>query len=291
MATMKTKLLSLLVTAAVVVPLSAQNGPQDLGIEPSLIEQQMRGDIQTKQALAKLRDLTLVPGKAHDDRDEDWDIVRRLERARQDQSEDAMIQRMLRELYSEAPQADKPDRNSQEMKAHDQAPNSQRPTWFIGLNVEPLEPFIQEHLALESEVGVKVTRVLKGSPAAKLGIRLNDIIFKAGGKNISSLEDLKTAVERAGRGGKPLELEWIQKGKRKTASLQPKGPPQPKQIKSNDNPAKTGIERRMLEMSKQLDRQQQEIEALRRQVGELRRQRMMRNQRPGNEDDPKPRSR
>lgn len=309
---MNTNFFSLLVTtvsATLVLPVSAQNGPQDLGVEPSLIEQQMQLEMGATQVLKKLTDLTLIEVKAADD--EEWDMVRRLERDRQNQSVDAMIQRMVLELQTEGSPANKPDRNPQGVRDRRPTPDQhrrmnespsritessdrQRPSWSIGLVVEPLEPFMREHLSLESGTGVKITRVLDGSPAAKSGIRLNGIIFKAGGRKISSLEDLKTSVEKAGKEGKPLELGWIQKGKRRIVVLHPYGPPRPEQIQRTDkpvNPAMVGLERRMMEMMKRLDRQQKEIEALRQQVKELKPQRMMRTRRPSTEASPNPRSR
>jgi len=95
------------------------------------------------------------------------------------------------------------------------------PTWVIGLMVEPLEPFVRKHLGLEIDVGMRVVYVSASRPVAHSGIRVDDIIYKAGGTSLTSMADLLLAVDRAGRSGRPLKLQWLHDGERRDAELLP----------------------------------------------------------------------
>jgi hypothetical protein len=168
---------------------------------------------------------------------------------------------------------------------HDQPevdrPAPEAPTWKIGLVAEPVAPFIREHLGLEKNEGVRVVQVADGSPAARIGLEVNDIIVVAGDKKISNLEELKEVVERAGREGQPFKLSWIHKGERKGAQLRPDGPPPQVERKrdkverderAGDVPPRPAMMRRMEEMARQMERQQREIEQLRREIEKLKRE-------------------
>jgi hypothetical protein len=154
------------------------------------------------------------------------------------------------------------------------------PAWKIGLLVEPVAPFIREHLGLEKNEGVRVVQVADGSPAARIGLAVNDIIVSAGDKKISNLEELKGVVEHAGREGQALKLGWIHKGERKGAQIRPDGPP-PRAERKKDKgerperagaaPERPAMMRRMEEMARQMERQQRELEELRREIEKLKR--------------------
>lgn len=134
--------------------------------------------------------------------------------------------------------------------------------WFVGLMVEPLPPFLREHLGLDAETGVRVSRVLPDSPAAKTGIRPNDIVTTANGRKVSSLPDLKAAVETAGKEAKPIKIEWLHRGQPRSAELQPKDLAPPAQETPAGPPSDS--------VQQQLDRQQREIDALRKELRRLR---------------------
>lgn len=136
------------------------------------------------------------------------------------------------------------------------------PRWFVGLMVEPLPPFLREHLGLDADTGVRVSRVLPDSPAAKTGIRPNDIVTAANDRKVASLPDLKDAVEAAGKETKPLKIEWLHRGQPKSAEIQPQdlAPPAPE---PSPDPRPDSVQQ-------QLDRQQREIDALRKELRRLR---------------------
>ncbi len=143
-----------------------------------------------------------------------------------------------------------------------------RPRWFVGLVVAPLDPVLRSHFDLPKDAGVLVESVMPGSPAAEAGIRQNDIVVTANGRNVSSLETLKTEVAKAGGEGKAMNLDVIQRGKKTVVKVTPRGPeaPSAKSDRADQGPAM----RPMIEIQRRLDVQQKEIEALRREVRQLR---------------------
>jgi hypothetical protein len=146
----------------------------------------------------------------------------------------------------------------------------QPPRWLVGLVVKPLDPALRAHFDLPEGAGVVVESVMRGGPAAEAGIKQNDIIVTANGRKISTLEALKTEVEKSGSEGKSMNLEVIQRGKKGVVKLMPRGPEALTGQAERKDPAAT---RPMIEIQRRLDQQQQEIEALRREVRELRSQR------------------
>jgi predicted metalloprotease with PDZ domain len=177
------------------------------------------------------------------------DLVDLFEKMHREGIDEQEIRRMLeRDLETEAHHAGEPPRPG--------------PRWFVGLMVEPLPPFLREHLGLDADTGVRVSRVLPDSPAAKTGIRPNDIVTAANGRKVALLPDLKDAVEAAGKDAKPLKIEWLHRGQPKSAELQPKdlAPPAPEPSE----------EQQAGNVQQQLDRQQREIDALRKELRRLR---------------------
>lgn len=137
--------------------------------------------------------------------------------------------------------------------------------WQLGLAVEPLPPYVAEHLGLAEAAGVRVAHVAPGSPAERVGLAVNDIIHAAGGKPVSSIDDLRAAVEAAGRDHLPLTIAWIHRGERKSAEATPDGPP-PTAVRRSTRAPQI---QRIAELARRLEAQQQEIEALRRELGAL----------------------
>ena len=61
--------------------------------------------------------------------------------------------------------------------------------------------------------------MLADSEAAAKGIKAGDIISKADGKTVSSVEDLSSYAAYAGKAGRPLELTVISDGMPQTLIL------------------------------------------------------------------------
>lgn len=275
---MKTTLTSLAaITVAFTVPLAAQERPKDFSPEPSLLELRAQLHDQVDRLTQKHPDKALIPGDVPEDAEE-WDMVRRLEKQRQDQSEDAMIRRLMKDAGLDL---DLPD--------SDQGHRMEAPPWIIGLSIEPIDPFLRSHLSIPGDAGARITMVMEGGPAAQAGVLVDDIVVRAGKQKVHSLESLQKAVLKSGREGRPLELELIRKGKPMVVSVQPRGPePKPGANPSGSHP----LERRLSEMEHRLDQQQREIEMLRRQISGMKPGKMQkRKKEPRGEAIPRPESR
>lgn len=167
------------------------------------------------------------------------------------------------------------DRMRREMMIQDEnqgeETGTKRPQWMIGISVEPVEPFLREHLGIEEDSGARVSLVAKNSPAERAGIAANDIILAVNGDKITTIGELKAKVEESGKEGRPLTLEILHRGERKSVSLEPKGP------KPEDN-AQEGHSRRpnadplLGNLTRRLARQERQIEELREEVEKLKAQ-------------------
>ena len=90
-------------------------------------------------------------------------------------------------------------------------PSTQKP--LLGVSIESISPAIAEHLGLPSHVGLLVTEVFADSPAAKAGIKANDVLVKIDGAMVPGqpeefqklLASLKTDI--------PLDVVVLRKGK------------------------------------------------------------------------------
>jgi len=65
---------------------------------------------------------------------------------------------------------------------------------FIGVGISPLTPDVSEQLGLKDDEGVIVNQVQPGSPAAKAGLQVYDIIVEFNGRKVASPGDLQNAV-------------------------------------------------------------------------------------------------
>jgi hypothetical protein len=138
--------------------------------------------------------------------------------------------------------------------------------WLIGISIVSIEPFVRAHLGLEEGVGARVSMVADGSPAAQAGIVVDDIVISADGQKISDLDGLKGAVEKSGKENRPVSLEILHQGQRKTVSIVPRGP-KPEQ---EANPQPQDPERRQNNLVRRLNRQEKLIEELRQEISKLR---------------------
>jgi len=259
-------ILFLLATCACVAPLSAQDqGPGNDLIE--LFEKSQREGATDEELMRMLddKDKTLLldlrgpefrevsPEELQREKDAVFDLIRRLEGQAQPRNPDR-------------PKDDASDRRELEIPRSDPAPGPAR--WLVGVVVNPIEPALRSHFDLPEGTGVIVESVMRGSPAAEAGIKTKDLIVTADGRKVSSLEDLRAAVEKAGSEGKAMKLDVIQRGKRSVVEVKPRGPEAPaaKAERREPGPAM----RPMMEIQRRLDQQQREIEALRREIRELR---------------------
>ena len=69
-----------------------------------------------------------------------------------------------------------------------------RASSYIGVLTMPLNAQIKEKLGITSEKGALVTEVMPDTPAAKAGLKRDDLIISFAGKSISSPQALRAAV-------------------------------------------------------------------------------------------------
>jgi serine protease Do len=92
---------------------------------------------------------------------------------------------------SQAPQVPRPG-----------APARPRGQAFLGVQTQPLTPDVKDRLGVAADKGVLVTAVVPNTPAAKAGLKAEDVITRFDGKDVADPEQLKAAVNQAGPGKK-----------------------------------------------------------------------------------------
>jgi S1-C subfamily serine protease len=96
----------------------------------------------------------------------------------------------------------------------------------IGIQVQPMTPELREHLKAPRDAGVLVVRVEDGSPAADAGVRVGDVVTRAGGDAIDSPHGLIARVAAVPEGEK-LALELVRDGRATKLEVAPAGPAGP----------------------------------------------------------------
>ncbi len=91
--------------------------------------------------------------------------------------------------------------------------------YWIGLFVEPVAAEQRKKLEVPDDRGLAVQAVSPESPAAKAGIKAQDVILTAGDRAMKSVPDLVRAVEQAK--DKDLVLEIIRDGKKQKITVKP----------------------------------------------------------------------
>jgi len=68
------------------------------------------------------------------------------------------------------------------------------------LAVQPLTKQLARKLGVRSDYGVVVKQVAMGSPAAKAGIKRNDVILKIDGHNVNNVKTFERLAQDLGEG-------------------------------------------------------------------------------------------
>lgn len=82
---------------------------------------------------------------------------------------------------------------------------------YLGIHMQQLTPELRKHLDLTAEKGIVVTDVTPNSPAAKAGLKNDDIITQANGQAMSRPEELRDLISGL-EAGKELALH-VYRGK------------------------------------------------------------------------------
>ncbi|HYA15867.1 MAG TPA: PDZ domain-containing protein, partial [Bryobacteraceae bacterium] len=98
---------------------------------------------------------------------------------------------------------------------------------YLGVGVIEMTPARARELKLPNENGVEIKRVDEGSPAAKAGLRENDVILEVNGKPVEEVDQFLRPIAEAAEGTKVNLTVWRNNAKMTvTATLEsrPAGP-------------------------------------------------------------------
>jgi len=104
------------------------------------------------------------------------------------------------------------ERPSPEMPSVPSMPGFRRPA-FLGVQTQPLTPEMKKQFNVESDSGAVVTEVVPNSPAAKAGLKRDDVITAVDDQQVRTPADLREAVQKVGS-GKEATLQ-VMRGKEK----------------------------------------------------------------------------
>lgn len=82
----------------------------------------------------------------------------------------------------------------------------------LGVQLSTLTPEIRSRYGMEGKDGVLVTKVQRGSPASRAGIRPGQVITMVGQTAVDSPDEVAEAVQRAAEAGRPSVLLMIEQG-------------------------------------------------------------------------------
>ena len=94
----------------------------------------------------------------------------------------------------------------------------------LGLQIQPMTPELREYMHAPREAGVLVVAVEPDAPAAEAGVRVGDVVTRAGDAAVESPRDLMRRVGRVPKGD-ALELALVRDGKPLTLAVKPAGRP------------------------------------------------------------------
>lgn len=101
-----------------------------------------------------------------------------------------------------------------------QAPRDEnQPVYWIGVNSTPLGEALRSHLKLAKGEGLLVLDVVPKSPARNAGLKRYDVLLTFGKSSVGTPAELTRAIQQAG--AKPVKLQIIRAGERKTATVTP----------------------------------------------------------------------
>ena len=99
------------------------------------------------------------------------------------------------------------------------APKQQAQSFSLGLQCERVHPAVASQLNLE--IGLMVSQVTPGSPAATAGVQQYDVLLFTDEKQLTNKTDLLRAVQAAGEADADILLTLIRGGKEMTVTVKP----------------------------------------------------------------------
>ncbi len=89
---------------------------------------------------------------------------------------------------------------------------------WLGVGIQNLTPELADYYKIKATKGVLVMKVYEGDPAAKAGIRVNDIIVAVNGKSVDNSHELSRRIATLPVGQK-AKIELIRDGKTRTVQV------------------------------------------------------------------------
>lgn len=89
---------------------------------------------------------------------------------------------------------------------------------FIGVYLDELNEELAKYFGAEEGTGLLITKLTEDGPAEKAGMRVGDVIVKAEGKNVGSLQDLTRQIQKKDK-GEEIEIEYIRDKKKNTVKV------------------------------------------------------------------------
>jgi len=93
------------------------------------------------------------------------------------------------------------------------------PEFWIGVSVTSVEPALKAQLQLPADQGLLTSGIIKDMPAAKAGLKVNDILLTINGKPLHDQAELVKMVQENGE--KLLAVEIVREGSRQTIEVTP----------------------------------------------------------------------
>jgi len=82
---------------------------------------------------------------------------------------------------------------------------------YLGIHLMELTPALREHFGAPRDAGILVADVETGTPAAKAGLQVGDVVTRVDGERVESSRDLSRAIRRK-KAGETVKIE-VQRNK------------------------------------------------------------------------------
>jgi serine protease Do len=89
---------------------------------------------------------------------------------------------------------------------------------WLGVSIQDLDDKLSEYYGLRNKKGVLITDVFENNPAAKAGIKTNDILTEIDGVSVKSSKDLIRQIGNTSPGDR-IKIKLIRSGKAKTLTV------------------------------------------------------------------------
>ncbi|HRQ88130.1 MAG TPA: PDZ domain-containing protein [Bacteroidia bacterium] len=116
-----------------------------------------------------------------------------------------------------APRKPEPRREARTKPSPRDGARMEKRTW-LGIATRPVDPALREHLEIPDGFGIQILEVVPGSPAAKAGLRGNDLLLAFEDQRLISPEHLSLLVRSKSDGDK-VPLSIVRKGKAETVEV------------------------------------------------------------------------